>query len=435
MKILFVSDNYAPFIKAGAEVSTTLLASELAQNPSNEVSVACVQHRDTSWVESGVTVYPIISNPTLKAKGLGGALFSGVWFVILQILSARRVLRLIKQIRPDVINFVLPSRFHPIIIYIRLFSRCPIVVDCRAYDLICPAHLSPTHLGKPKKFIESEQTHHGYHCVGYTSASDVSILSIRPFAMYESFIFNFYKYSIRFLLNHFDGMHLVAVSEFVRQQLILNGFRADRITTIHNISRSGDSVPEQEYPQITTFAYAGRIEKDKGVFDMLSAAEIILRESKVPFEVKIAGAGGASQAMQEYVKEHGLSNVSLLGHVTQHEVSELYSKSSVIIGPSRWPEPFGRFILDAISAGKPVIATRAGGCIEGISHGVTGMLVEVENAEQLAQAMKFFLENPDHAKVMKSAIVEKQKYFRGEYIGTKRLTLYQNLCYNHIPEH
>ena len=41
--------------------------------------------------------------------------------------------------------------------------------------------------------------------------------------------------------------------------------------------------------------------------------------------------------------------------------SELYLKSKIIIAPSVWPEPFGRFVLDSIATGTPVVSTATGG--------------------------------------------------------------------------
>lgn len=424
MKILFVSEHYPPYVKAGSEVSTSLLASWLAQN--NTVSVACSEFTDKPWVENGVTVYPIIPKPPTGSGNFLSAVWRAFIIMVRQFTSTVRVLKLVRKLKPDVINAVPSVRLIPIVIGMRIFSSRPIIMDCRAYDLICPAHLSSMYLGKQKSFDEETQSHHGYRCIGYTSANDVSFLSIRPFALYESFMFNLYKSSLRFLVNHFDGITLVGVSKHVQRQLILNGFKAEKTTAIYNISKFLENIPHSMTPEIPTFAYAGRIERDKGVWDLVSAAETLQRQSENPFVVKVAGTGGESSDLQKYITENNLHCVTLLGHIKPSEVLDLYLNSSAVVGPSRSPEGFGRFILESISVGKPIIATRSGGDPEGIEDGVTGFLVDVGSVEQLATAMRYFIENPKRGDAMKDAILGRQKYYTADFIGNQRLTLYEN---------
>jgi glycosyltransferase involved in cell wall biosynthesis len=432
MKILFISDNYPPYIKGGAEVSTSLLANWLSQHH-NTVSVACSTFTDRQWVDNGVTIYPIILRPAATSKNFLSAVLHGFAIIVQQIISAIRVSKLIRNLKPDIVHVVFPSyRFVPIIFWVRIFSKCPSVIDCRDYGLICPAHLSPTYLGNKKDFNEEAQSHHGYRCIGYTSASDPSFLSIRPFALYESFLFNLYKYSLRFLINHFDGIMLVGVSKYVQRQLILNGFEAEKTTVIYNISQSLRKKSPDTKLKIPTFAYGGRIEEDKGIWDLVAAVEVLQQQLKRPFAVKIAGTGGEFDDLQKYIKEHDLNRITLLGHIKPEEVLALYGQSLAIIGPSRIPEPFGRFILDSISVGKPVIATRTGGMPEGIEDGRTGLLVDVGNVEQLATAMRYFIENPERSEAMRDAIIEKQKYYKADFIGKQRLTLYENLLENSV---
>ena len=427
MKILFISDYYPPHINGGAEISTSLLARWFFER-GHSVAVACSQFADTPWVDNGITVYPVIFKPSVRPKNIVSAMMSGLTLVVLQIRSAVRVLRLMRELQPDIVNIVPSSyRFVPVIIGIRMFSKCPVVVDCRDYSLVCPAHLSPSFLDAKKDFDETTQTHHGYRCIGYTSVNDPTFLSIRPFALYESIMFNVYKSALRFLVNHFSRIQLVAVSKFVQGQLILNGFKEEKTTTIYNISQSIEPMRQGVESSIPTFAFAGRVERDKGVWDLIAAIETLQRESPKPFAVQIAGTGGEFDNLDAYIKEHDLTCVTLLGYVTLSEVLGLYAKSLAIIAPSRWPEPFGRFILESISVGKPIIATRSGGISENIEQGVTGFLVDVGNVEQLAGAMKYLIEYPEQSHTMREAIIERQKYYKADFIGSQRFILYQDL--------
>ncbi|MEK7643594.1 MAG: glycosyltransferase family 4 protein [Patescibacteria group bacterium] len=421
MKILFISDYYPPYIKGGAEVSTSLLASWFS-GCGNTVSVACSRFVDKSWNENGVTVYPIILKPVFDSRNLILAIIYGFKTILFQLASAARVLKLIRSLSPDVINIVPPSyRFILIIIAVRFFYRGPIVVDCRDTGFVCPSYLSPK-----KEFNEEVQTHHGYRCIRYAVGGDFTGWDRRLLAICESVIFNLYKSLLRFLVNHSDQIKLAAVSKYVQQQLVLSGFKEEKTTNIYNISQpfEGNCSDQNTIP---TFAYAGRLEKDKGVWDLMDAVGILRGKLKQSFAVKVAGVGEEFDHLKKIIEANDFANVTLLGHIKPAEVIDLYTRSSVVVGPSRAPEAFGRFILEAISVRKPIIATRSGGIPEGVENGVTGVLVDVGDAEQLAEAMKFFIEKPERASLMSPAIVKAGEKYRADVIGKQRMELYKKL--------
>jgi glycosyltransferase involved in cell wall biosynthesis len=74
-------------------------------------------------------------------------------------------------------------------------------------------------------------------------------------------------------------------------------------------------------------------------------------------------------------------NVFFLGH--RNDVAEIMGGVDVVIHASTLPEPFGRVIVEAMLAGTPVIASNGGGVPEILEDGVTGRLVEPNNAPAL----------------------------------------------------
>jgi glycosyltransferase involved in cell wall biosynthesis len=77
----------------------------------------------------------------------------------------------------------------------------------------------------------------------------------------------------------------------------------------------------------------------------------------------------------------------------QADVLPYLEAVDVVVNCSISPEPFGRVIVEAQLAGKPVIATKGGGPSEIIEDRVTGILVSPNNAGELASAIKELLEN------------------------------------------
>jgi glycosyltransferase involved in cell wall biosynthesis len=98
----------------------------------------------------------------------------------------------------------------------------------------------------------------------------------------------------------------------------------------------------------------------------------------------------------------------------RRDIFQVMRLCDVIVHTSIAPEPFGRVIVEGMLAGKPVIATRAGGVPEIIEDGVTGRLVEPNNPEALAAAIQSLLGEPEGTAAMA---------LRGQAFARKRFSL------------
>ena len=96
-----------------------------------------------------------------------------------------------------------------------------------------------------------------------------------------------------------------------------------------------------------------------------------------------------------------MKNVAFLGNKPHETLRKIYNIADVSIVPSR-REPFGLVALEAMACGTPVIGTNQGGIPDFLKEDV-GILVEVENIEQLANAV--------------SDILNEEKTFDREYIA------------------
>jgi glycosyltransferase involved in cell wall biosynthesis len=103
--------------------------------------------------------------------------------------------------------------------------------------------------------------------------------------------------------------------------------------------------------------------------------------------------------------EHRLSPAArqatrFLGAVPHERMPEVYAASAVAVVPSVWPEPFGLPVVEAMAAGRPVVASRVGGIPELVAHGETGLLVEPDDPEALAAALLTLLQDPGRGQAM-----------------------------------
>lgn len=77
------------------------------------------------------------------------------------------------------------------------------------------------------------------------------------------------------------------------------------------------------------------------------------------------------------------------------DVPAILAASNVIVHSSLEPEPFGRIVVEAMAAGRPVVATDAGGVPEIIDHGSTGVLVPPGDPQRMANAVQGLLRDPE----------------------------------------
>ena len=106
--------------------------------------------------------------------------------------------------------------------------------------------------------------------------------------------------------------------------------------------------------------------------------------------------GGYAHELKALICELELEgNMSLLGN--RSDIPDLLSASSVAVHTSLLPDPFPWSVLEAMSAGLPVVGADAGGVPEALDHGNAGVTVPPGDAQALAQAVCRLLDDPDAA--------------------------------------
>lgn len=142
--------------------------------------------------------------------------------------------------------------------------------------------------------------------------------------------------------------------------------------------------------------FVGRLCRPKGVFELIEA----FARATVPckMELRLVGDGPELRTLEARCRELGMeSNVRFVGAVD--DVSPHLQWSSVLVLPSH-SEGIPRVLMEAFSAGVPVIGTAISGIQQLVSDGVTGLLVQVGDVDGLAHALVRFATAPDDAQRM-----------------------------------
>jgi glycosyltransferase involved in cell wall biosynthesis len=139
----------------------------------------------------------------------------------------------------------------------------------------------------------------------------------------------------------------------------------------------------------------GRLVSEKG-FDVALHAFARLRKTAEPARMIVAGDGPERRNLESLCRELGLgSPVDFLGLVDAEEITALINRTTLMVTPSRGQEAFGLVSLQAAQMARPVVATRVGGIPEAVEDAKTGLLVDKEDVDAMAEAITTLLN--DHA--------------------------------------
>lgn len=155
----------------------------------------------------------------------------------------------------------------------------------------------------------------------------------------------------------------------------------------------------QPPPQVPRVTFVGRLIENKGIRTLYAAFRTLAAE-RYDVELAFVGDGSLRSWLEQRRASDGLeSRVHLPGPVPHREVGGVLADCSVLCLPSDG-EPFGMVVLEAMAAGRPVVAVDRGGPAHLLRDGVGGLLVPPGDPTALAGALRRVLEDPAQARAM-----------------------------------
>ncbi|MES2848593.1 MAG: glycosyltransferase family 4 protein [Bacteroidota bacterium] len=192
--------------------------------------------------------------------------------------------------------------------------------------------------------------------------------------------------------------HYIAVSTFVKNDLIKCGISSDKITVIYNgVGEHSDkkySFRERQFAGETLrIGIIGQVIPRKGHETLVEALALI--KGSFPFECFIFGSG-----KEEYIaKVKGLiafhklqDKIKWMGVVKEKQ--DMYNAIDVLVAPTKNNEPFALVALEAGYFGIPAIVTNSGGFTESIIDGQTGFVVSKDAPAEIADKLTRFRQSP-----------------------------------------
>jgi glycosyltransferase involved in cell wall biosynthesis len=359
MKILFVHDYYQRF---GGEDAAALAEKALLEKHAENV---LLYTRDNNEIK-GYSIAEKLASP-----------FNAIYSTR----TRREVVDIIREHRPDaayIHNFfplISPSLYHTL-----HASGVPSVQMAHDFRFMCPNGLFFTQgqiceRCKEGTFLNAVR-HRCYRDSYSASVVAASVIAINRRAG---------------LLNKLSAF--VCPTEFSKQKLIEVGVPEQKLFIKPHFIDASQIQPR--FGQGNYVLYLGRLSAEKGLWTLVQTLA-----GMRDITLRIAGSGPLENHLRAYIREKELKHIEILGFKAGPEKWELLQNSLFLVVPSEWYETFGLVVLEAYSAGKPVIGSNLGGLPFVIENGKSGLLFQSGNSDDLREKILYLLEKPDEIETM-----------------------------------
>jgi len=335
MKVLFLVDYYYPFEPGGAEKSTRYLAQQFKEKK----------------VKISIFEFPKL----IKDKFL-----SPWWFInpFNQFYCLIKLLKTCQKNNPSILHVHGKHIQIPAFLISKLL-KIPLIITLREYSAI-----------KPYGFLSFDKFLKIYH--PQASLFKKIILSLSALSQKNFSIFQ------RLIIRYADKV--ICLSE--AQADIYNQYIPRKYLIIENAFKisSHSSKPTTRSPLVL---FAGRQTYGKG-FDLFIKTAEILHQKHPSWQFIAIGQPSP------YIKTPNfIQNLSQIPH---KQVLKTMHQASALVVPSRWPEPFGRIVIESLSQTTPVIVSNKGALPDLIEDSKTGLISPI-NSQKFTQSIEKIIKN------------------------------------------
>jgi len=214
-------------------------------------------------------------------------------------------------------------------------------------------------------------------------------------------------------LHKFD--RVVCVSDYMRRDVAARGYSEDRLLTIYN----GVDIPEKTSQDGDYILSLGRLVRLKGLDCLIRAMQ------HTNCHLRVCGEGPERKNLERLSQHLGLTDrIDFMGWISEEEKKRMLCECRMFVIPSVH-EAYGMVAAEAMSYGKPVIASNTGGLPEVV--GDAGILVPPQDEKALAEAINALGQDESRRAQLGNAAKERMRAFSWDEMAKRTLETYQEV--------
>jgi len=278
----------------------------------------------------------------------------------------KTIKEIIRKEKPDIVHIhnVFPL-ISPSVYYALKSLKVPIIQTVHNYRLLCPNGLF---LDNNCKLCERCKNGVFFNAVLHKCYRNSYLQSL-------GMALTLYIHrNLKAFVNKTD--FFISPSNFLRQKLVEGRIPTEKIVVKPHFIECDKIKPSYEFDNYAV--YMGRLSPEKGLFNLLKAWKKISGAT-----LRVIGDGIIRGELEEFVVREKIPNIEFLGFVDGTKRFAILEKAMFSVLPSQWYENMPYAALESFACGVPIIASRIGGLGELVTDGVTGLLFEVGNVDDL----------------------------------------------------
>ncbi len=211
------------------------------------------------------------------------------------------------------------------------------------------------------------------------------------------------------------------------------GFASKYVPGYYNIIPNGvdaenfspDVAPIEEFCDgKQNIMFVGRLERRKGLRYLIKAYQQVKREIPNSRLIVVGPGTRPRKKYEKWIKRNGLQDIVFVGYASYADLPRYYQTADVFCSPATGRESFGIVLLEAMTLGKPIVATNIEGYASVLTHGKEGLLVPPRNSGALAEALTSLLKDEKLRQRMGDEGRLTAEEYRWEHVAQRVLDYY-----------
>jgi glycosyltransferase involved in cell wall biosynthesis len=361
--------------RQGGAAGYMLDVAALQRRAGHEVEFFAMQHPANlpATYEGHFPPFVALEPPPSGALARAGTVATMLW----SSRAARALAEVVDDFRPDVVH--LHNVYHqlsPSILRPLQKRAIPAVMTVHDYKLVCPSY----------RMLDGDGI-----CEACVGAGPLLTQPIRrrckDGALGASAVLALESSLHRLIGAWRPVARFIAPSEFLAATLRRGGFATDKVVHLPNFVDA--SAIEARRGAGEGFVFVGRLSPEKGV-DLAVRAIGQVSASRLT----VAGEGPERDRLEALAARVAPGQVHFAGHLSSSEVAGLNRTARAALLPARWHENMPLSVLETMAAAVPVVVTPLGGLPELVEDGVDGLVVDADDVDGLAAAVRRLGDDP-----------------------------------------